>query len=68
MENEAIEIKPKNMYAPICITQLVCIAVIVLSVLIIKFFFKEHFLKLQNWYKENVLYHTTAAAFDEENL
>ena len=41
MENqtEKVEIKPKNMYISICITQAICIAVILIAILIIKFFF-----------------------------
>ena len=46
MENETqvLEITPKNMFVPICITQAVCILVILIAVLIIKFFFDSGFM------------------------
>lgn len=57
-ENGIIEIVPKNMFVPICITQAVCIAVILIAVLIIKFFFDGSYTKLQNWCEYNVLEQT----------
>ncbi len=57
-EKEIIEIVPKNMFVPICITQAVCIAVILIAVLIIKFFFDGSYTKLQNWCGHNVLEQT----------
>lgn len=57
-ENEIIEIVPKNMFVPICITQAVCIAIILIAVLIIKFFFDGSYTKLQNWCEHNVLEQT----------
>jgi len=68
-ETEIIEIKPKNMYIPICITQAICIAVILLSVLIVKFFFSSSYAKLQNWCTQNILEETKITAFSdrEEN-
>ncbi|MBR5472351.1 MAG: hypothetical protein IKU82_00025 [Clostridia bacterium] len=70
MENETdvIEIKPKNMYASICITQAVCVAVILIAVIIIKFFFEGSYVKLQKWCKNNVLEQTVISdVFDEES-
>ncbi len=69
MENETdvVEITPKNMYAQICITQAICIAVILIAVFIIKFFFDESFLKLQKWCDNNLFEQTKITAqFDEE--
>ena len=67
-QTEIIEIKPKNMYVPICITQAVCIAVILAAVLIIKFFFEDSYTRLQKWCNQNLLEQTTiTAVFDEEN-
>lgn len=69
MENEAevIEIKPKNMYVAVCITQAICIAVILITVIIIKFFFNESFLKLEKWCQNNLFVHTQVTAdFDGE--
>ena len=69
MENETdvIEIKPKNMFVPICITQAVCVAVILIAVLIIKFFFEGCYTKLQKWCVNNFLEETVISdVFDEE--
>lgn len=64
---EITEIKPKNMYAPICITQAVCVAVILIAVLIIKFFFESSYVKLQDWCRDNFLEETKISqVFDEE--
>lgn len=65
---EIIEIKPKNMFIPICVAQAVCIAVILIAVLIIKFFFGGSYTKLQKWYGENILDETNVSeVFEEEN-
>lgn len=67
-QTEIIEIKPKNMFIPICVTQAVCIAVILIAVLIIKFFFDGSYTKLQKWYGENILDETNVSeVFEEEN-
>ncbi len=66
-EAEAIKIKPKNMFVPICVTQIVCVSVILIAVLIIKFFFESSYVKLQNWCEHNFLEETTISdVFDEE--
>ncbi len=66
-ETEVIEIKPKNMYVAICITQAICIAVILIAVIIIKYFFNENFFKLEKWCQNNLFVHTQVTAdFDEE--
>lgn len=69
MENEAevIETTPKNMYIPICIVQAICISVILIAVVIIKFFFEGSFIKLQNWCQDHIFEQTEITAnFDEE--
>lgn len=67
-ETETMEIKPKNMFVPICITQAVCVAVVLITVFIIKFFFKSSYTKLQDWCKSNFLEETKiTAVFDEES-
>lgn len=66
-QTEITKIKPKNMYVPICITQAVCVAVILIAVLIIKFFFEGSYVKLQDWCKDNFLEETVISnIFDEE--
>ena len=69
MENETqvLEITPKNMFVPICITQAVCILVILIAALIIKFFFDSGFKTLETWCQNNVFDHRQITAnFDEE--
>ncbi len=66
-EIEVVEIVPKNMYVPICITQTICVAVILIAVLIIKFFFGSSFSKLEKWCQSNIFEQTKITAnFDEE--
>lgn len=65
-QNSTAENKPKNMYIPICITQAICMAVILIAILIIKFFFEGSYAKLQKWYQKNILDETTVTAFFEE--
>lgn len=66
-ETEVIEITPKNMFVPICIAQTVCISIILITVLIIKFFFDGGFETLKKWCQNNVFEHTQITAnFDEE--
>lgn len=65
-QNNTTENKPKNMYIPICITQAICMAVILIAILIIKFFFEGSYAKLQKWYQKNILDETTVTAFFDE--
>lgn len=65
-QNNTAENKPKNMYIPICITQAICMAVILIAILIIKFFFEGSYAKLQKWYQKNILDETTVSAFFDE--
>ena len=54
--------KPKNMYTTICIVQAVFVTVILIVVLIIKFFFKSGYQEFKVWYNENVLEETVITA------
>lgn len=66
-ETDIVETKPKNMFVPICITQSVCVAVILIAVLIIKFFFSGSYAKIKDWCHNNFLEETKiTAVFDEE--
>ena len=67
-ENEVIENKPKNIFVHICITQTICIVVILITVLIIKYFFSGSYDKLQKWYSKNILDETNVSEiFDGES-
>lgn len=65
-ETQIAEIQPKNMYVPICIAQAACIAVIIVSILLIKFFFKNTYTNVQTWCKNNVFDHVKITAFSQE--
>lgn len=66
-QTEIIEIVPKNMFVPICITQAICVAVILIAVLVIKFFFIGSHTKLQNWCDNNLFEKTVITdVFNEE--
>ena len=66
-QTEIIEIRPKNMFIPICITQAICVATILIAVLAIKFFFNGSYTKLQKWCKNNFLEQTVISdVFNEE--
>lgn len=66
METET-EKKAKNVFIPICITQVFCISIILIVVLIIKFFFGSTFEKIEKWHDKYFLEETTITAnFDEE--
>lgn len=54
-EKEAVgQIKPKNTFVAVLITQSICVVMIILSVLTVKFFFKAEHKKLAEWYEKNV--------------
>ena len=61
MENEFVEIKPQNMYFGIYVTQIICIAAIIITVLIIKFFFPNNFAAIKSWCENNVFEQTNIA-------
>lgn len=65
-QTETIEIKPKNTFAAICTVQAVCVAVILIAVLVIKFFFADCYAKLSDWCVSHFLEETVITdVFDE---
>ena len=54
MENEEIIKKPFNSFFAILITQLITVAVIITGVLVMKFFFKNEFKIVKNFYEKNI--------------
>ena len=66
-ETEIIKTQPKNTYASIWITQALCIAVLFIAIMVVKFFFANSYTKLQKWCEKNVLEQTVVSdVFDEE--
>lgn len=53
-ENEIILQKPKNRLADIIITQAVCVIIILLTLTVIKYFFKSHFEEIKKWYNLHI--------------
>ena len=66
MECETVENSHKNMFFAICITQIVCVAVIFCSILIIKFFFAPSFAVVKTWCENNLFEQTKIASVDED--
>ena len=54
-ENEANIPKKSSKWIHITITQLICVVIILLSVLITKFFFKSTYAELKAWYNTNIM-------------
>ena len=55
MENEEIlQTKSKEMLPYIIITQSVCVILILLTVLTVKFFFKDNYSEVKTWYNHNI--------------
>ena len=48
----------RNCFINIIITQAICIALVLCSVLIVKYFFKDEYVKVKHWYSENVATNT----------
>ena len=66
-ETEIVEIKPKNMYFQICITQVICMVTILICIIIMKFCFKNSYIKFTKWCHNNLFEKTKITAqFDEE--
>ncbi len=66
-QTEVIEIRAKNMFVPVCVTQAICVVAILIAVLIIKFFFYGSYTKLQDWCRGNFLEDTKITdVFDGE--
>lgn len=54
MENEETIKKPFNCYFAILITQFVTVLIIILSLLVIKYFFKPTFKNINRFYEKNI--------------
>ncbi len=68
-DKEIFDISPKNMTAPLIIAQAICIAVLLIGVLIIKFGFADSFKRVQDFCKSNILEPTHFSdVFDGEKL
>ncbi|MBR7133878.1 MAG: hypothetical protein IKD04_10155 [Clostridia bacterium] len=52
-ENEILS-KPKNRFPDIIITQAVCVIIILLTLTVMKYFFKGHFKKIEKWYNLHI--------------
>ena len=66
-EKENLEKETRSGFVAIVLTQAVCIAVILIAVLIIKFFFGQSFREVQKWYGDNILDETCVSdVFSEE--
>lgn len=53
-EEDIIKPKPKGQLANIIITEAICVAVILLTVLITKYFFKSTYTKLEKIYEQQI--------------
>lgn len=59
-EREVYELEPtKNIFLKIIITQIVCVAILIATVLVIKIFFSGSYKRVKNWYNENICSQTT---------
>ena len=55
------------MFASVCIAQTICVTVILITALIIKFFFKNGHIKFHKWCENNIFEKTQVNdVFDEE--
>lgn len=52
-QNEKI-LKPDNKWLNIIITQILCVSIILLSIIIMKYFFKGTFNSVKEWYEINI--------------
>lgn len=56
-------------FIEICIVQTICVAVLLIGVLIIKFFFEKNYAKFYKWYEVNILDETVISEiFDGETV
>lgn len=59
METDEIKkTRKRDMFVPIIITQAICITLLLLTVLAVKFFFEGTYKEVKEWYGENVLIDT----------
>lgn len=66
-EVEKIAERPADSYAKIIAAQAVCVLLIIISVLIMKYFFGGTFKKIEKWYNENICVSTDVNEVLEEN-
>ena len=51
---EAVKAKQTDRWAQIIITECICVGIILISVLVIKYFFKDTYNELKVWYEKNI--------------
>lgn len=54
MENTELTVTKREIYSKIIIIEAVCVAIILLTVLTTKFFFKNTFSDIKKWYQSNI--------------
>lgn len=66
-QNGTVDKKIKNTYISVCVTQAICIAVVLAALLIIKFFSVEKYKKIERLYDRYVADDTDVSnVFDED--
>lgn len=66
-QNGTVDKKIKNTYISVCVTQAICIAVVLAALLIIKFFSVEKYKKIERLYNRYVADDTDVSnVFDED--
>jgi len=62
--------KNKKYFTEIFITQSICITVIIIIILITKFFFKNEYIKLKNFYEKQICSqtHVSEVLSDDKNI
>lgn len=55
METQENTLKePRGRFTEIVITQCICVAIILISLLVTKYFFKGTYAEIKEWYNENI--------------
>lgn len=68
-KNDVSKEKTSIRFTEICIVQTICITVLLIGVLIIKFFFANSYAKFYKWYEINILDETVISEiFDGETV
>lgn len=69
MEEEIINLEPKksiNTFFYITLVEITTVVIVLVSVLILKSFFKDNYAKFFKWYENNILAETNVADIIEE--
>lgn len=66
-EAEKIIKKPADSYAKIIIAQCICVGLIIITVLVTKYFFGSTYRKIKKWYDENICVSTDVNEVLEED-